>query len=101
MNHTVRSLPTQLLHHLVAQGFTSLGVIGSEIDIDKSPVIFLGHLGTQAVDIIIAAINSYQHRVIDSSSNQLARFYITRNEDVSQYFCLGGVGGDTGSQVAG
>jgi len=53
-----------LLDHLISQGLAALGIIGSEADIDKSPLVSLRYRCAETVDIIITPVDHDQHPTV-------------------------------------
>ncbi|MBA7711134.1 hypothetical protein ES703_120089 [subsurface metagenome] len=90
-----------MLGYFITQGLAALGVVGAEIDVDETPVISFYQSGAKTVDIVIAAINGHQGRVMDCYSHQLARFHTRGDENVGFHICFDGMGSDTSRQVTG
>ena len=97
----VRHPPAQLLCHLVAQGFTALGVVGAHVDVDEGPGVVVGKLAAQPVNLVVGAVNRDKHRIVDRCADDLALLQVGWDEDHGADAGPGTVGGYAASQVAG
>src|ERR1700691_1036318 len=54
--------PAQLLSDFITHRLRAFSVIGTKVDVHKSPAMFIGDLRTQTIDMIVAAIDAHQLR---------------------------------------
>jgi hypothetical protein len=74
--------PAELLGDLKAHRLRTLGVVWAQVHVDKAPVVLLGDLRTEAVAVVVVAVDSNEIRAVDLCIQDLRRFEIGGYEDV-------------------
>ena len=97
----VRQAPAQLLGHLEGQGLGALGVVGAQVNVDKTPAVGVGHLAAEAVHLVVVTLHGHQGGVIDEGAQHLPGFQIRRNEHTAAQSGMGRDGGGGIGQIAG
>jgi hypothetical protein len=76
----LRQPPAELLGHLVAERLAALGVERADVDVDERPVLVLGDLAAQPVDVVVAALDGDQRLAVDGGLHDLALLEVVRDE---------------------
>src|SRR6185437_5037157 len=80
-DNVVGQSPAQLLGDLVAYRLGAFGIIGAQIDIHEAPVVLVGYLTAEAVDVVVVAVDADEAGAVDLSVENLGGFEFRRNED--------------------
>src|SRR5438445_230666 len=64
--------PAELLGDLEAHGLRAFGVVGPEIDVYEAPAVFAGDLGTEAVHVVVRAMDADDLRAVDERPEDFA-----------------------------
>src|SRR5581483_3210083 len=80
-DNVIRQPPPKLFGNFKAHGLGTLGIVRTEIDVHKSPVMLVGNLRAKAVDVIVAARDADQRRAINLRAEHLGRLEISGNKD--------------------
>ena len=97
----VGQAPSELLGDLVAYGLGAFGVVGAEIHVDEAPVVFVGDLGAETVDVIVVAVDANEAGAVDLGVENLCGLEVGGDEDGGLEAEAGGLRGDGVGEVAG
>ena len=79
----------------------ALGVVGPQIHVHEAPAVFARDLGTEAVDLVVRAVDADDLRAVDEAVEHLALLEIGGDEHVAFQARAGGMGGDAVGEIAG
>src|SRR6202030_3371649 len=99
-DHVIRQAPAQLLGDFEAYRFRSFSVVGSQVYVDEAPVMLVGNLRTEAVDLIVVAGDAYDLCAEDVRTQNLRGLKIRWNKDPSLETFAGGMRSYGISQIA-
>ncbi len=77
----VGQAPAELLGDFKADGLRSFGVVGAQIYVDEAPVVAIGDLRAEAIDVVVVAIDAHQRRAVDLGVENLGRLEIGGDKD--------------------
>ena len=97
----VGQTPAELLGDLVADGLGAFGVVGAEVDVDEAPVVLVGDLGAEAVDVVVVAVDADEARAVDLGVEDLCGLEVGGDEDAGLEAEARGLRGDGVGEVAG
>ena len=93
--------PAELLGDLVAERLAALGVVRPDVDVHERPVLVLGDLAAQPVDVVVGALHRDERLVVHRRLHDLALLEVVRDEDDRTQAGGGGVRRDGVGEVAG
>ncbi len=74
----VGQAPAELLGDFEADGLGAFRVVGAQIDVDEAPVVAVGNLRAEAIDVVVVAIDADQRGAVDLGVEDLGRLEIGR-----------------------
>ena len=89
-----------MLGYLISKGLTSIGVVGTHVDVDEGPRVVIGQLATKSVYLVVATVHGHKDGIVDSGTDDFSPFQIGGNENHSTDTSAGRVGSDAASQVS-
>jgi len=90
-----------LLGDLIAHRLRAFGVVGAQVHVHEAPVVAVGNLRAQAVDVVVIAIDANQGCAVDLGVENLGGLKIGRHQDEGFEAQACGLRGNCVGQVAG
>src|SRR5262249_17302890 len=100
-NEVLRVAPSELFDDLEPDRLRALGVVRTQVDVDESPAVAIGHLGAQPVHVVVGAGDRENRRIEDRGAEDLPRFEAVGNEHAALDPETGGVCRNAVRKVAG
>src|SRR5271165_409956 len=100
-HHVVGQPPAKLLGDLKTHGLRAFRIVGTQIYIDEAPVVAVGDLRAETVDMVVVAVDADQLGPINLRVENLCWFEVVRHQNVALEPKPCGLGCDSIGQVAG
>ena len=100
-DYVVRETPAELLGDFKANCLGAFGIEGAQVDVDETPVVAIGDLRAETIDVVVVAVDADQRRAVNLGVENLRRLEIGGDEDVGLEAEARGVRGNGVGQVAG
>ena len=76
-------LPAELFRDLEAMSLGAFGVIGPQIDVDKSPAVFVADFAAEPIDVIVVAFDGDGFRSVNGRTDDFPLFQAVGDKNIT------------------